>query len=157
MPWMHSPVLLRRPDDDGFILIEYQVICMVDQYRQRSPGSSESGGILLGFRRERHLHVTDATVPLGTDSRSRTHFYRSAEPHRQAAHARWQESGGIIDYVGEWHTHPELNPSPSTIDRRGWELICSSRKAPMLFIIAGTQNRLWFGLGVEAGLHRIPA
>jgi hypothetical protein len=31
---------------------------------------------------------------------------------------------------------PELNPSPSTIDRRGWKHICSSRDAPMLFVIA---------------------
>lgn len=152
---MRSPLLLRRPDDDGFILIEDQVICILDQYRQRLSGSPESGGILLGFRRERHLHVTDATVPLGTDSRSRTRFFRSADPHRQAAHARWRESGGTMDYVGEWHTHPELNPSPSAIDRHGWERICSSRKAPMVFIIAGTLDRQWIGLGVDAGLHRV--
>lgn len=152
---MRSPLLLRRPDDDGFILIEDQVIRILDRYRQRSSGSPESGGILLGYRRELHLHVTDVTVPLATDGRSRTRFFRSAEPHRQTAHARWRESGGTMDYVGEWHTHPELNPSPSTIDRRGWERISSSRKMPMLFIIAGTQDSLWIGLGVDAGLHRV--
>jgi integrative and conjugative element protein (TIGR02256 family) len=152
---MRSPLLLRRPDDDGFILIEDQVIRIVDQYRQRSSGSPESGGILLGYRRGLHLHATDATIPLGTDSRSRTRFYRSAEPHRQAAHARWRESGGTMDYVGEWHTHPELNPSPSAIDRCGWKHICNLRKAPMLFIIAGTQDRLWVGLAVETGLYQV--
>lgn len=60
-----------------------------------------------------------------------------------------------MDYVGEWHTHPELNPFPSAIDRHGWEHICSSRNAPMLFIIAGTEDRLWIGLGIDARLHRI--
>ena len=101
MPWMHSPLLLRRPDDDGFILIEDQVIRVLDRYRQRLSGSPESGGILLGYRRELHLHVTDATVPLETDSGSRTRFFRSADPHWQAAHTRWRESGGTMDYVGE--------------------------------------------------------
>jgi integrative and conjugative element protein (TIGR02256 family) len=155
MPWVRSPFLLRRPDEDGFILIEDQVIRILDRYRQRSSGSPESGGILLGYRRELHLHVTEATVPLGTDIRSRTRFFRSADPHRQAAHARWRESGGTMDYVGEWHTHPEINPSPSTIDRVAWERICNSRKAPMLFIIAGTHDRLWIGLGVDVSLHRV--
>lgn len=154
MPGMFEPLLLRRPDDDGFILIEDQVIRTLDQYRQRLPDSPESGGILLGYRRERHLHVTDVTVPLKTDSRTRTRFYRSADPHQQAAHDRWCKSGGTMDYIGEWHTHPEICPSPSTIDTRGWKGICEARQVPMLFVIAGTQDCLWIGLGAGQD-HRI--
>ena len=152
---MRSPLLLRRPDDDGFILIEDQVIRIFDRYRQRSPDSPEAGGILLGYRRELHLHVIDATLPLETDSRSRTRFFRSADPHQRAAYSRWRESGGTVDYVGEWHTHPEVNPCPSTIDRLGWERISNSGRSPMLFVIAGTLDHLWIGFGVDARLHRV--
>lgn len=144
---MRSPLLLRRPDADGFILIEDHVVRILDRYRQRSPNLPESGGILLGYRRERHLHVTDATVPRKQDNQTRTCFHRSADPHRHAAHARWRESGGTMDYLGEWHTHPELDPSPSPIDEHGWARICRVRKAPMLFVIVGTLNQLWIGLG----------
>jgi len=60
-----------------------------------------------------------------------------------------------MDYLGEWHTHPEHSPSPSTIDTHGWQRICNTRKMPMLFVIAGTQHRLWIGLGITTELRSI--
>ena len=153
---MFDPLLLRRPDDDGFVLIEVSVLRVLAGHRQGHQSAPESGGILLGYRRGLHLHVTDATVPLDSDQASRTGFFRSAAPHQQAALMRWRESGGTMDYVGEWHTHPEHSPSPSMIDSHGWQRICSTRKAPMLFVITGIQDRLWVGLGVDGAIHRIP-
>lgn len=152
---MFASLVLRRPDKDGFILVEDRVLQVLARHRQLHHGVPESGGILMGYRRGSHLHVTEATAPLEPDRASRTRFFRSAFPHQQAALARWRESGGTMDYVGEWHTHPELNPSPSAIDRRGWGHISNSRKTPMLFIIAGTQGSLWIGLGVDAFLHTL--
>ena len=153
---MLSPLVLRRPDDDGFVLVEEQVLQVFVRHRQLHQDARESGGILLGYRRGSHLHVTEATAPLDSDQASRTRFFRSATPHQQAALARWRESGDTMDYLGEWHTHPEYNPSPSTIDMRGWQHICSMRKAPMVFVIAGIQDRLWIGLGISTGLRSIP-
>lgn len=152
---MLTPLVLRRPDDDGFVLIEERVLQLFGQHRQLLQGAPESGGILLGYRRGSHLHVTEATAPLVSDQASRTHFFRAAAPHQQAALVRWRESGGIMDYLGEWHTHPEHSPSPSTIDTGGWQRICSKRKTPMLFVIAGTQDRLWISLGTPKGLHSL--
>lgn len=149
---MLTPLVLRRPDDDGFVLIEERVLQVFARHRQLHHGAPESGGILLGYRRGSHLHVTEATAPLVPDHASRAHFFRSAAPHQQAALSRWRESGGTIDYLGEWHTHPEHSPSPSTIDTNGWQRICSKRKTPMLFVIAGTQDRLWVGLGTPTRL-----
>ena len=150
---MLTPLVLRRPDDDGFVLIEEKVLQVFARHRQLHQDAPESGGILLGYRRGSHLHVTEATAPLVSDQASRTRFFRSAAPHQQAALARWRESGGTMDYLGEWHTHPEHSPSPSTIDTGGWQRICSKRKTPMLFVIAGTQDRLWTGLGTRTGLR----
>jgi integrative and conjugative element protein (TIGR02256 family) len=153
---MFTPLLLTRPDDDGFVLIEDRVLQAFARHRQLDQGAPESGGILLGYRRGPHLHVTEATAPLASDQASRTRFFRSAGPHQKAALARWRESGGSMDYLGEWHTHPECHPSPSTIDTRGWERICSTRKAPMLFVIAGTHDHVWVGLGTATGLRMMP-
>ena len=150
---MLTPLVLRRPDDDGFVLIEERVLQVLVRHRQLHQGAPEAGGILLGYRRGSHLHVTEATAPLASDKASRTRFLRSAAPHQQAALARWRESGGLMDYLGEWHTHPEHSPSPSTIDTGGWQHICSKRKTPMLFVILGTQDRLWIGLGTPTGLR----
>lgn len=150
---MLTPLLLRRPDEDGFVLLETKVIQVFSRHRQLYPSAPESGGILLGYRRGSHLHVTEATGPLVSDQASRTRFFRSAAPHQQAALARWRESDGTMDYVGEWHTHPEHSPSPSPIDVAGWQRICHKRNMPMLFVIAGTQGGLWIGFGTQRWLH----
>lgn len=150
---MLMPHILRRPDIDGFVLLEDQVLQIVAAHRQRHQRDPESGGILLGYRRGPHLHVAEATAPSDSDKASRTRFFRSAAPHQQAAVARWRQSGGTMDYLGEWHTHPEHSPSPSTMDTGGWWRICNKRKTPMLFVIAGTQDRLWIGLGTPTGLR----
>lgn len=152
---MLAPLVLRRPDDDGFVLVEEQVLEVLAEHRQRHRGAPESGGILLGYRRGSHLHVTEATAPLDSDQASRTRFFRTAAPHQQAALARWRESGETMDYLGEWHTHPEHRPLPSMIDTHGRQRICSKHSAPMLFVIVGMQNHLWIGLGTTAGLHSI--
>ena len=151
---MLAPLILRLPDEDGFVLFEEQALRVIAEHRQRVPDASEAGGILLGYRRGPHLHVTDATAPLDTDSASRTRFFRSAAPHHNVALTRWHESGGNMDYMGEWHTHPEHGPSPSTMDTQGWQHICGVRKVPMLFVIAGTEDCLWIGLGC-GGSRRI--
>lgn len=149
---MLTPLILRRPDEDGFILLEARVLAVLTQHRQIHGGTPESGGILLGYRRGTHLHVTEATAPQPSDQGSRTRFLRSASPHQQAALTRWRDSGKTVDYLGEWHTHPEACPSPSMIDTSGWGRIYSKRRVPMLFIIAGTLDRLWIGLGTQLGL-----
>lgn len=153
---MLSALVLMRPDDDGFVLVEAQVLQIFTKHRQLHRDSPESGGILLGYRRGPHLHVTEATTPLYSDQASRTRFFRSSAPHQNAALARWRKSGGRIDYLGEWHTHPEYNPSPSMIDTAGWQRIMDKRTTPMLFVIAGIQDRLWIGLGTSTGLLSIP-
>ncbi len=49
-------------------------------------------------------------------------------------------------YLGEWHTHDQKNPVPSSIDINNWEKIEQRNKvAPeMYFIIIGTQRmEIW--------------
>lgn len=151
---MRSSIILRRPDDDGIILLESRVLRIFGQHRQRCPTAPESGGILLGYRRQHHLHITGVTTPDESDGRMRNFFSRSAHFHQSVASEKWQNSGGTVDYIGEWHTHPELDPTPSAIDKRGWLRISRFRKAPMVFIIVGERNDLWVGLGDGASICR---
>jgi len=52
-----------------------------------------------------------------------------------------------MDYVGEWHTHPESGPAPSSLDFCEWRKICKRRKEMMLFLIQGTEA-VWMGVGM---------
>jgi integrative and conjugative element protein (TIGR02256 family) len=74
-------------------------------------------------------------------------FRRSARGHQAVALKRWKRSGGTVDWLGEWHSHPEAVPSPSGIDRASWREIAGERAAPMVFLIIGYSG-LWLGLSM---------
>ena len=79
----------------------------------------ESGGILLGSEdiSGRRYVVKDFTYPTPENERSRWHFVRKKGPSNEAIRKAWEESDGTINYLGEWHTHDEDMPTPSSIDK----------------------------------------
>lgn len=122
---------------DGYILFEAQVVETLNGFRQ-NPGTNESGGILLGFRRPPHLHVVDCTVPSRRDHRNPFAFFRFDRRHQDAAKKLWETTKGAGYYLGEWHTHPVASPSPSITDRKEWEKLMRSPLGPdLLFLIVG--------------------
>lgn len=131
----------------GKILIEASTLNQMDQFRQCHRAAPEAGGVLLGFRRDIHLHVIAQTTPQPADHRSRFHFDRLDGRHQRVALQYWQSSGMKIDYLGEWHTHPEEFPQPSPLDYAEWRKICVPRAYPMLFAILGWSGNLWVGVG----------
>jgi integrative and conjugative element protein (TIGR02256 family) len=63
--------------------------------------------------------VDEVTTPQQTDRRSRCGFFRSAK-HELLARKRWIEERNTLAYLGLWHTHPEVDPSPSSVDQNDW-------------------------------------
>jgi integrative and conjugative element protein (TIGR02256 family) len=155
---MWPPIIYQHPfRQHGNILVESLVFELLDQYRQNNIFKSEAGGILLGYRREDHLHVVKATTPQPCDRRSLFRFFRRDNHHQRQATILWEATGETMDYVGEWHTHPERYPTPSTLDLIEWKKICAKRKAPMLFLIAGSHTDFWVGAGERNNIVSILA
>lgn len=140
--------------DDGKVLIEGAVIDLIIGYQQRGSRTPEAGGILMGFRRGKHLHVAQATTPQQNDKRTRYRFDRRDQFHQAVAIKQWKESDGTVDYIGEWHTHPEMNPSPSSLDISEWGKIYRAIKLPMIFIIVGL-GVIWLGIGCNNKIIRL--
>lgn len=128
------------------VLVEDSVLRDVSAYRQVERAATEAGGILLGYRRDAHLHVVMATAPGPSDTRSKFRFCRDDESHARIALSEWTKSGETMDYIGEWHTHPQSQPQPSTLDLSEWRNICTRRKEAMVFVIQGTLGT-WVGVG----------
>ena len=144
---MRSPLVWSSPlPAVGQILIEAEPLACIDAYQQDETSKPEAGGILLGYRRGLHLHIAVATVPQLADQRRRYFFKRSDKVHQQVALARWRSSGQTMDYIGDWHTHPEQSPTPSGHDMAEWRKICDSRPHPMVFLILGWSGELWLGV-----------
>lgn len=109
--------------------------------------STEAGGLIIGKFRGPHIEVTDITEPFTSDIRSRFSFVRKDPEHARHAAYRWKASDKTETFLGEWHTHPETVPHPSSIDLKSWRKLITANQRNMFFIILGTEGH-WGGLGI---------
>lgn len=112
------------------------------QHIQASDSDCEAGGLLLGSVHGTHMIIEEVTTPTEYDKRFRCLFERLPFGHESIALARWTASNGTIRYLGEWHTHPEDHPQPSSLDRSEWNRLSAKRrdKRPMIAVIVGRKS-----------------
>lgn len=129
-------------DQKKFVIIAPDVLAVFWKYRQRFFWQPESGGILLGRRRGKHLEVIAATVPSSQDRCSTYHFVREVDGHAEVAQQAWIKGECQVDYLGEWHTHPQAIPIPSGLDRAEWRKLTQQRseKTKLLAVVVGTEH-----------------
>lgn len=129
---------------DKKILLSFstEALTVFSMHIQDAPNTPESGGLLLGSLHGNNLIITEATTPTKWDRRFRFLFERLPFGHRSIANRRWRESGGTIRYLGEWHTHPEDIPTPSSLDRDEWGKLaqCRADERPLLTVVVGRKN-----------------
>ncbi|MFC1459533.1 Mov34/MPN/PAD-1 family protein [Microvirga arabica] len=103
------------------------------QHKQIRWYQKEAGGQLFAEFDGHDVVVTKATGPRWSDKRTR-HTY---EPNRRAEQReieRLHKAG--LHFVGDWHTHAEPVPEPSTVDRTSMqEAFRKSRHALNAFIM----------------------
>ncbi|MGJ7515153.1 Mov34/MPN/PAD-1 family protein [Pseudomonas baetica] len=134
------------PGTQQLVYLHQQPLEVFGRYIQEGGGSKEAGGILLGHVRGEHLEIIEATEPSLLDRRFRFLFERMPYFHNRLAMKRWKESKGLVRYIGEWHTHPQEHPTPSSIDLNEWQILAADRVdgRPLLALIVG-----WRDLHVE--------
>lgn len=130
------------------LVIVESALQQMQAYAQHHWWNCEAGGVLLG----RHLldsHdvvVDDVSTPQSGDRRSRFSFFRSSR-HEIVARQRWLEQERTSAYLGLWHTHPEPDPTPSSVDRHDWQQAVSAdtfESNRLFFPIVGTRSvRIW--------------
>lgn len=135
---------------NGVIQFGTEAIAVLHGFRQLAPEACEAGGLLLGrYLRGGHNIVVDGvTEPLPEDTRTRATFQRSTA-HNALIERAWRESGGTVNCVGCWHTHPEPWPTPSQIDMDDWLRMLREdvlADEACFFVIVGTERtRVWVG------------
>lgn len=116
-------------------------------YSKRSQ-RRESGGVLLGNVWNSRVEVLSLTGPSKFDVSGWNFFLRTIKSHQPKIDKAWKRSSGKLIYVGEWHTHPVPNPTPSGDDQ---QMIMTALETTIMeieflfLIIVGTNNTLWIG------------
>ncbi len=105
---------------------------------QDNPDKKEAGGVLLGrmIKDSEDIIIDLISQPQESDKQERT-FFRRNDEHQIIINEEWIKSGGTCNYLGEWHTHPEANPTPSGIDLKNWkqQLIKAKYEGYTLFFV----------------------
>lgn len=137
---------------DGTILhIEEKVLKKMFRYVQTEKLANEAGGILLGKKvegREEYV-LTDISVPSKKDKRGRFFFVRSKNTAQSIINQKWEETNGVENYLGEWHTHPECNPAPSQVDRNLIRQVIEDKSnvfSKVFLVITGMDKTLFVGI-----------
>ena len=132
-----SELCLKENVWDQFLLLQ-----------KKGEFTTENGGILIGQLNpaEKRIILTDFTDAKETDIRARFHFFRSEKYHQKTMDELWVASDYTKTYLGEWHTHDEDVPSPSTTDIKEWRRISKGQhnSSVLFFIIIGRRKiRIW--------------
>jgi integrative and conjugative element protein (TIGR02256 family) len=132
--------------------IEAQALATFDAHRQRRFYQREAGGQLFAKIWGDEWKIVAATGPRSRDRRSRFSFW----PHRASEQEEiFTQHARGLDYVGDWHTHPEDTPTPSSDDRTSITEIVrrSTHHLPgFLLLIVGRRS---FPEGLWASFHFI--
>lgn len=123
----------------------------------------ERAGLLLGriLPDENRIIVVEATSPSFLSS-GITNVCIDLEDANKYMLSRWAESDGKITYVGDWHTHPEYRPFPSSTDRFTFlDTFWKSRVDQNLLLCAiigmspETNDGIWVGVQSRFFLHKL--
>lgn len=120
----------------------------------------EYGGLFVGryINENTELLIENTILPKKFRS-SALSFERGVEGLRETLQQFFNQSPSLI-YVGEWHTHPNGNPIPSSTDSSALRTIASHHEVsienPTLLIIGIAREVYKFGFYVlyKDGIHR---
>ncbi|MDP1738050.1 MAG: Mov34/MPN/PAD-1 family protein [Caulobacter sp.] len=105
----------------------------------------ETGGILLGWRDNKD-RIASVVIGPGPQALHGRHMF--LPDHKwQVARIRelFKESGGDLDYLGDWHTHPGGTAEMSQQDHRTLARLSRRVDGVVMVIAAGHGNHWEFG------------
>jgi len=147
-------VTLSDKKDNFYIRINLDVLSRLNAFRQIEHYMPESGGVLIGeVYGNNGFWIKDVTIPNKKDISSRYKFIRQDPSHQKIVENWHTKSKGTMQYLGEWHSHPEKKPSPSLIDLHSWKKLSLKMGKqmgiqPFLFLILSMTDfkRDWFAV-----------
>jgi integrative and conjugative element protein (TIGR02256 family) len=122
----------------------------------------------MGYTTEGQVVVTNLIGP-GPDATHREAFFQPDAAYQLAEIERqYHDSGRMITYLGDWHTHPRATGYLSTTDRHALRVIAeapdSQQRSPLMAILAGGHpwvlttwryRQAWFGWSADPLQTRI--
>ena len=133
-------ILRYAPNEGGrLVVITDAALSTLLCFRQIRPRDTEAGGQLFARFDGAEVVIVEATPPTPRDYRTRFTFRPNRPLQRKAIEQRHKSS---LHFVGDWHTHPEPQPTPSRDDLLGMQecfRMSTHDLSAFLMVIVGTQ------------------
>lgn len=117
----------------------------------------EVGGILFGRISEiRKKIIIEQAEPIRGRRCFSLAYIRDSKKAQKAINALWKETQGEMNYIGEWHTHPNISPTPSQRDKRTIVELTMEKKSNYfpytILLIMGKEQKLSVTISAEKGI-----
>jgi integrative and conjugative element protein (TIGR02256 family) len=110
---------------------------LCDQARDSAP--NETGGMLLGWERDRHMRVVQVVGPGPATKATSDSFEPDGLWQQRELETAYRQSAQTVTYLGDWHSHPQGRGRPSARDARTAAEIAAELQArapePLVLII----------------------
>lgn len=125
-------MIVYHSDEKERLLLADEVLGRFKHYRQIG-NRKEAGGQLFATFDDTTTRIECATGPRRSDRRGRRFFSPNRRVERREI-GRVSKKG--LHYVGDWHTHPERRPTPSSTDMDSLrEMFCKSEHSLASFVL----------------------
>jgi integrative and conjugative element protein (TIGR02256 family) len=146
-----SPLIFHLPDGWGSLAFSQQVLAWFEAHKQHNWFAREAGGQLFAtFEGVSMMKIVDVTGPRPTDKRSRNDYRPDRIAERVEIAERFAQG---LHFVGDWHTHREWIPRPSSTDEhsiRESVRLSSHDLAGFVLVIVGQAD---FPAGLHVSFH----
>jgi integrative and conjugative element protein (TIGR02256 family) len=139
------------------LAISVKVVGALSKYCPKE-NQPEAGGILLGHVYRDRDEIEEISIPSRFDKRGLFFFNRKKDTAQLKINKAWHVSKGTLIYFGEWHTHSERTPSPSSIDKDMIKRACEETKMGLDYLyllIVGMNNTYWVGRQTQDKLEKL--
>lgn len=144
--------------ENEILRIEPQALTTIERFRQVGASSAEAGGMIFASIESGLVRVVCATEPAQQDKRGRFSFLPALGPQQLTIDKQFKCG---LHFIGEWHTHPEARPQPSSVDLRSMSdcfRLSQHQLAGLLMIILGTEQSLeglWVSIHTGSAFRRL--
>lgn len=137
-------------NSDINVTFESEVLELFERHKQLSEKSLEAGGQLFARFNATEVVISKATGLRDGDKRGRYLFW----PNRKKEQNEIKELFGEgYHYVGDWHTHPEAVPTPSSTDLVNILECYSQSKHDLKYFIMVIVGTAFFPEGLHVSVH----
>lgn len=146
----------------GKLKINDSVFKMMKRCSQSTiENQKEYCGVLLGreIANTSDIIIDEITEPSKDDVQKKFYFFRDKKYHQKKIVEEWKKSDGTCNYLGEWHTHLENIPEPSSTDIKEWKKALKKFKYDgneLFFIIIGIKEiSVWEGNKLDLSIEKL--